>query len=47
MVSGHITIQMETIVSVVHTKKVKKRENGQFGMLMAVENKRHTGAITF
>ena len=47
MVSGYITIQMETIVSVVNTKKVRKRGNGQFGMLIAVEKKRHTGAITF
>ena len=47
MISGHIIIQMETVASVVHIKKVKKKVNGQFIMLKAAERKRLTGAIIF
>ena len=47
MISGHIIIQMETVASAVHIKKVKKKVNGRFIMLKATERKRLTGAIMF
>ena len=47
MISGHIIIQMETVASAVHIKKVKKKVNGQFIMLKAAKRKRLTGAIMF